>query len=71
MKLTRLFQPRNPKFWLLIVLNALSTSLTWIARDWELSRSAATVVAVFAVGNAVFGALLVVDLMKIPPIDKQ
>lgn len=71
MKITRLFQPRNPKFWLLIVLNALSTSLTWIARDWGLSWPAATLVAVFAVGNAVFGVLLVVDLMKTPPIDKQ
>ena len=29
MKLTRLFQPRNPRFWLLLVLNLLSAGLAW------------------------------------------
>jgi hypothetical protein len=71
MKLTRLFQPRNPKFWLVIVLNALSTSLAWIAREGELSGQAATLVAVFAVGNAVLGAVLVINLMKTPNPDRR
>jgi len=70
-KFSRLFQPHNPKFWVVIVLNALSTALAWIARDLELSWQASTAVAVFALGNAVLGAVLALDLMKTPPADKH
>jgi hypothetical protein len=70
-KFTRLFQPRNPKFWLVIVLNALSASLAWVAQGRELSWPAATLVTVFATGNAALGAALVIGLMKTPPSNKR
>lgn len=66
-KLARLYQPHNPKFWLMVGLNALSTLLAWVARSFELAWPAATLVAVFALGNAVLGVVLMLDLMKTPP----
>jgi len=66
MKLRRLFQPRNPQFWLMLVLNGLSTVLAWVARHMDLSWPAATAVGVFALGNAVLGLLLMRNLMTTP-----
>ena len=55
MKLQRLFQPRNPLFWIFLVLNGLSTLLGWLTHTYELPGWLAVVVLVFAVGNAVLG----------------
>ncbi len=55
MKLQRLFQPRNPLFWIFLVLNALSTVLGWLTHTYALPGWLAVVVLVFAVGNAVLG----------------
>lgn len=55
MKLQRLFQPRNPLFWVFLALNAASTLLGWLTHTYALSGAAAVVVVVFAVGNAVLG----------------
>ncbi|MDT8990450.1 hypothetical protein RQP54_06175 [Curvibacter sp. APW13] len=55
MKLQRLFQPRNPLFWIFLVLNGLSTVLSWLTHTYALSGWLAVVVLVFAVGNAVLG----------------
>jgi hypothetical protein len=38
MKLARLWQPRNPAFWLMVALNLLSTVLAWIARSLNCRR---------------------------------
>jgi hypothetical protein len=67
MKLSRLFQPRNPRFWLMVVLNLLSTALAWIARTFDLVPLAALLVAVFAVANAVLGIRLALALMREDP----
>jgi RsiW-degrading membrane proteinase PrsW (M82 family) len=67
MKFTRLYQPRNPKFWLLLALNGLNTALGWIARNLDLPWPAALLVAVFAVGNAVLCVALMLELIKNPP----
>jgi hypothetical protein len=67
MKLARLWQPRNPAFWLMIVLNLLSTLLAWVARNYSLTPTAALVVAGFAVGNAVIGLRLMWVLMRDEP----
>ena len=67
MKLSRLWQPRNPAFWLMIVLNLLSTLLAWIARSYELVPLAALMVAGFAVANALIGLLLMWVLMREEP----
>lgn len=67
MKLARLWQPRNPAFWLMIALNLLSTALAWIARSYELAPLAALVVTGFAVGNAVIGLRLMWLLVRDVP----
>lgn len=69
MKLSRLYQPRKPTFWLMIVLNLLSTVLAWIARNYDLLPLAALAVGVLAVVNAVIGILLALHLMRDAPSD--
>lgn len=67
MKLTRLWQPRNPAFWLMIALNLLSTLLAWVARSYDLAPAAALMVAGFAVANALIGLCLMWLLMREAP----
>jgi hypothetical protein len=67
MKLSRLWQPRNPAFWLMVALNLLSTVLAWIARSYELAPAAALMVAGFAVANALIGLRLMWLLMGDDP----
>ncbi|WP_341906471.1 hypothetical protein [Polaromonas sp. YR568] len=64
MKLTRLYQPRNPLFWMMVVLNLLSAILGWIANTHTLSVFVSVVLACFAVGNAVLGTFLMWRLVK-------
>ena len=56
MKLSRLFQPRNPLFWLILMLNALSAALAWVVQYRQLNGWAAFLVLVFALGNALIGS---------------
>lgn len=67
MKLARLWQPGNPAFWLMIVVNLLSTALAWVARSYELAPLAALVVAGFALGNALGGLALMWVLVRDEP----
>ncbi|MBK9020804.1 MAG: hypothetical protein IPL72_12735 [Sulfuritalea sp.] len=67
MKLARLWQPRNPAFWLMIVLNLLSTLLAWVTRTYALTPVAMLVVAGFATGNALLGLRLIWVLMRDEP----
>ena len=67
MKLSRLWQPRNPAFWLMVALNLLSTVLAWIARSYALAPAAALMVAGFAVANALIGLRLMWLLMRDEP----
>jgi hypothetical protein len=64
MKLTRLFQPRNPLFWMMMALNALSAMLAWIVHNRPLGTIAALIVACFAIGNAVLGTWLAWRLVR-------
>mgnify|MGYP003560821771 CR=1 FL=1 len=48
MKLSRLYRPQDRRFWLMIVLNLLSTLLAWVARSYSLTPTAALVVTGFA-----------------------
>ena len=66
MKLSRLFQPRNPLFWLMLVLNALSPLLAWVVRNRPLNGWGMAVVATFAIGNAMVGLWLAWRLMREP-----
>jgi hypothetical protein len=58
LKITRLFQPRNPLFWLMVALNLLSAALAWITHTTPLSAFGSVVVTGFALGNAALGAFL-------------
>ncbi len=63
---SRLWQPHNPLFWVVLVLNALSTGLAWLVRTHPLPLPLGVLVAVFAVGNAVLGLRLMWGLVKEP-----
>ncbi len=65
-RLRRLFQPRALAFWLMLVLNGLSTALFWIVQTRSLTPAAALVVAVFAMGNSVLGLRLAWRLLQTP-----
>jgi hypothetical protein len=71
MKLSRLYQPRQPAFWLMITLNLLSTALAWIARSYPLKPLPAMLVAGFAIINALIGLRLMWGLLNSgdPPAD--
>lgn len=62
-RFSRLFQPRNPQFWLLIVLNALSSAISFILRTYELPAVVTLVLAGFAVANVVVGLRIAWRLM--------
>lgn len=64
MKLARLWQPRNPAFWLIIALNLLTTLLAWVVRSYPLGILASVVVAAFAIGNAAIGLRLMWLLLR-------
>lgn len=64
MKLQRLYQPRNPLFWTMVVLNVLSTLLGWLTHTYTLPGWLALVVVVFALGNAVLGMRIAWQLVN-------
>jgi len=64
MKLSRLYQPRNPLFWLMLVLNLLSMVLSWVSHTQSPGVLVSLVIVVFAVGNAVLGAFLMWRLVN-------
>lgn len=66
MKFSRLFQPRNPLFWLMLALNGMSPLLGWVVRNRPLNGWGIAVVATFAIGNAVVGLWLAWRLMRAP-----
>ncbi|TAH41920.1 MAG: hypothetical protein EYC67_16670 [Betaproteobacteria bacterium] len=64
MKFSRLFQPRNPQFWLLIVLNGLSSAISWILRTHDLPNAVTWVLAGFALSNVLLGLWIAIRLMN-------
>jgi hypothetical protein len=66
-KISRLYQPRNPWFWLLIALNILSTVISYILRSQELPTLIAVVLTAFALANFVVGVRIALQLMREVP----
>jgi hypothetical protein len=64
MKLDRLYQPRNPLFWIMMVLNLLSMALGWTAHTFQPGLWVSLVLVVFTIGNAVLGTCLTWRLVK-------
>ena len=50
----------------MVVLNALTMVLLWVAKKPELSVTASLVIAVFALGNAALGAFFAWQLVRRP-----
>jgi hypothetical protein len=69
MKLTRLFQPRNPRFWMWVALNLLSAALAWMLQTRTLPMGVMLLLALFALGNAVLGTWLMVLLWRTNPTE--
>jgi hypothetical protein len=66
MRFARLFQPRNPLFWIFVLLNGLSTAISYLLRTQEFAFSIALLLAGFALGNMIYGLCIALRLMREP-----
>ena len=66
MKISRLYQPKNPQFWVLVALNLLSTGISWILRNHDLPVAIMLVLAAFALANCWIGLRIALRLMREP-----
>ncbi len=71
MKLFRIFQPRNPLFWLMLAINALSYALAWIVQNRTLNTLGMLLIGGFALANAALGTWLLWHLMRDTPPKPQ
>ena len=71
MKLLRIYQPRNPLFWIMLALNALSYALAWIVQNRSLNTLGMLLVGGFALVNAVLGMWLLWRLAQAAPGSQQ
>jgi len=55
MKVSRIYQPRNPLFWVMLAFNLMSLVLGWVTHNQSLNVLASVLVGGFAIGNAVLG----------------
>ena len=67
MKFARLWQPRSPAVWMMLVLNLLSSLLAWVLRSYTLIPLVVAVVAGLALMNAWIGIRLALSLMREEP----
>jgi hypothetical protein len=66
MKLSRLWQPRNPLFWMMVMFNVLSSVCSWAMRALPLNMLGLLLVGGVALMNVIFGLLAVWKLLKDP-----
>jgi hypothetical protein len=66
MRISRLFQFRNPLFWIFVLLNGLSTVISYQLRTHEFSWPIALILAGFAFGNMIYGIRIALRLMREP-----
>ena len=64
MKFRRLYQPRNPLFWIMVALNLLSMFLGWISHTHVPGLIYSLLIVGFAIGNAVLGSYLMWRLVN-------
>lgn len=70
MKLSRLYQPRNPQFWLLVILNLLSSAISYILRTYEITGVVALMLGGFAIANVLVGIHIAWRLVGTQPTAK-
>ena len=63
-KLRRLWQPRNPLFWMMVAFNALSSLCSWALRALPLNNVGLLLVSAIALMNVCFGLLAAWKLMQ-------
>lgn len=66
MRIGRLFQFRNPLFWIFVLLNGLSTIISWLLRTHEFPLPIVLLLAGFALGNMIYGLRIALRLMRVP-----
>lgn len=64
LKPSQLFQPRNPLFWVMVILNVLSAVLAWLLRSTSLTSPAMFAIGLFALANAALGIMIALRLMR-------
>ena len=68
MKFSRLFQPGNPLFWMILTLNALSMALVWLVQNRPLNTLGMVLVGFFALANALLGTWFAWRLVRSKPV---
>jgi len=63
LRLSRLVQPRNPQFWLLVVLNGLSSAIAYALRTYDPAAVVTLLLAGFAIANVLIGIRIALKLM--------
>ncbi|MBS3936886.1 MAG: hypothetical protein KGZ43_12020 [Sulfuritalea sp.] len=66
MRLARLYQPRNPLFWAFILVNALSSVISYLLHTRDFPVAVILILAGFALGNMVCGIGIAVRLLRDP-----
>jgi hypothetical protein len=64
MRLSRLFQFRNPLFWIFVILNGLSSIITYLLRTYSFSTGVMLILTGFALANFVIGWRIALRLMR-------
>lgn len=64
MKLSRLIQPRNPMFWLMLAFNLLSSLFAWILRSYPLNMLGTVLLVTLALANALLGMWFAYRLLR-------
>ena len=70
-KWLRIYQPRNPLFWIMLALNALSYALAWIVQNRALNLLGMLLVGGFALANALLGMWLIWRLIQSAPASQR
>jgi hypothetical protein len=64
MKLSRLFQPRNPLFWLMLAFSVLSSACAWALRALPLSTLGLVLIGSVGLANALISLVLTWRLIR-------
>lgn len=66
MNFSRLYQPRNPRFWVLVALNVPSAGITYILHHRELPVTITLVLTACAIANFLIGLRIARQLLNQP-----
>ena len=64
MKASRLFQFRNPLFWVFVLLNILSSVITYLLRTYTFTTAVMLMLTGFAFANVIVGWRIALRLMR-------